>query len=181
MKKYLALLLVLAMMVCCLAACGSSKEDKSPEDVQTDGEAPNTSEEPDTSEAPITSEEPNTDSDNVGYVRGTVDGAKWSSKWIGLAFDGGSDYIMTTDEELQTLMQQASETFDWSNVDYSRLTNVYEMMAVTITGDNVIVMTEKLPLSNMTLDQYITDLKSQMEMMYGESLGSRETWCCIFC
>lgn len=140
MKRLLAMALVLAMMAMCLAACGSKKKENAVE------------------------------LDKPAYERGKVEGSNWSSEWIGLAFEGGSDFVMSTDEELHSLMEQAGQMFDLSNIDYSALVNVYEMMAVSLTGDNVVVATEKLQLSNMTLDQYITAFKAQMEVMYGDAV-----------
>ena len=67
------------------------------------------------------------------------------------------------------------------------LNTVYEMMAIDVTnGSNVIVMSEKLPLAAMTVDQYIAAMEQQlsqttMSIDFGDpepyTLGSTEFTC----
>ncbi len=103
------------------------------------------------------------------YVRGVRTATEWRSEWIGLKYTLGSNFIMTPDKELDQLMEATEDAIlkdketGQQMIDYAELTDVYEMMAVATTGDNIIVLAQKLPLSDMSIDQYITSFKSQTE------------------
>lgn len=101
--------------------------------------------------------------------------------------------VMASDDEINQMMQVTTDMLyedpDTGEMilDYSQLNTVYEMMAIDVTnGSNVIVMSEKLPLAAMTVDQYIAAMEQQlsrttMSIDFGDpepyTLGSTEFTC----
>ena len=166
MKKLLAIL-ISALLICCLTVgCSQGGEDVSSNR--------------DNSSASDTNSKDETAKKDE-YVRGDRTATEWSSEWIGLKYTLGSNFIMTTDEELDQLIAATGDAMfkdeetGQQMIDYAELTDVYEMMAVATTGDNIIVMAQKLPLANMSIDQYITSFKSQNENLQATMQFSETT------
>ena len=156
MKKLTAILSALIMVLALFAGCsGGGKVD--------DG---NNTDSPDQSPAAESSEPTNE------YTLGNRTETEWQSDWIGLKYTLTDDMVMATDEEINQLMLSGTEMV-YENpedaqpiIDYAGLTVVYEMMATSVMdGSNLIVMVEKLPLSNMSESQYMNILKQQINGM----------------
>lgn len=115
----------------------------------------------------------NTSSDSKSqkaeYSPGTRTDKEFRSEWIGIKYTLSDDMAMATEEELESMMQIGADMlYEDSNtgkkmIDYAKVNTVYEMMASDLTGNNVIVMAEKLSLSKITVEQYITAFKQQLE------------------
>lgn len=102
------------------------------------------------------------------YTPGTAEGDVFTSEWIGIKYNKGEDYIFATKEELRELIDVAADAIKTDEktgeeiIDYAKANSVIEMMASSIYGDNVLLMTEKLPMSNITMDQYVESLQNQV-------------------
>ena len=105
----------------------------------------------------------------VAYKPGETNGDVFTSEWIGIEFTKNDDYIYATDEELLEMLDASADAYyydqatDTEIVDYAKANSVIEMMATSLNGDNVLLMTEKLALSNITMDQYIESFQTQMD------------------
>lgn len=107
------------------------------------------------------------------YAKGILTDSSFESEFIGLKFALPEGMIMATQEDMDSMVDFGGEIIykDKASevLDYAKANSVYEMMAVSADQKvNVMVVIEKLPLSNMTVDQYITSLKTQLE---GTGLG----------
>lgn len=105
----------------------------------------------------------------MAYKPGETSGDVFTSEWIGIKFTKNDDYIYATDEELLEMLNASADAYYEDKetgkqlVDYAKANSVIEMMASSLNGDNILLMTEKLPLSNMTMDQYIESFSKQMD------------------
>lgn len=160
MKKLICLLLSLLLIMSMLSACSlfdpdddNDKKDGSSGIADQDGEE-------------TTDEEENTDGAE-GYIPGTLTDSSWSSESLGLQFIAPESMVMTTQEELEALMEISTDmyagSYDEQVINYAKVNTIYEMMAMDLSGNNVIITAEKLPLSNMTTQQYVTALKTNMQ------------------
>jgi len=104
---------------------------------------------------------PSASAGNVEYQKGILTDKNWESRFLDLRFTMPSGYVMATESEVRGMMEIAADVV---NIDYSKLSTVYEMMATSFPSGhpNVIVMVEKLSLSNMTIEQYVAALKIQL-------------------
>lgn len=151
MKKILAILLSLLVVISLvtLTSC-NSKDNKEDEGVKQ--------------------EENKTDEqkDEATFERGTFDENGWQSEWMGLEFVTGSDMIMATASEIDAMMEIGADAILGKGeqgediIDFAKVFCVYEMMAVSPQGDNVIIMAEKLQLSNTTIEQYLEAFKTSL-------------------
>ena len=85
---------------------------------------------------------------------------------IGIRIDLDENYVMATDEDLQTMMGLGAEVLevDKKLLDIAKITTIYDMMAANpADGSSVMVMAEKVMLSSMTMDQYMSALLSQFK------------------
>ena len=99
------------------------------------------------------------------YEKGVLTETDFESRYLDLRFSIPEGFIMATQDDINDLMDLGADVagFDEKLVDFASLVNVYEMMASASSGSpNVIVMTEKIPLSNMTVEQYLDALKTQL-------------------
>jgi hypothetical protein len=117
------------------------------------------------------------------YQKGTLTATSMESEFLNLKFTLPSGYYMASEQDLIDLMDFGAEIVyadkDKKLVDYTKANTVYEMMASTQEGlPNVSVIVEKLPLSSLTVDQYIEAFKAQladMDMMSVSFSGGAET------
>ena len=110
------------------------------------------------------------------YERGTVSDEGFESEWIGLKWSKPEEMVMMTDEELDTLMEESLGIAFGEDgeelLDYAQLTSVYEMMATTLTGTpNIIILTEKLALQNISESQYLEAVEEGLAYSEGEYVG----------
>ncbi len=103
------------------------------------------------------------------YTSGTRTETSYESVWLGLSYTLPSDMVMATDDEINTLMNIGAdmliedEATGQQMIDYSKVTVVYEMMAVSIDGtSNVQVLAEVPMLANITAGQYVSLLETQL-------------------
>lgn len=160
MKKLLALLLSILLILGMLSGCVSDSEDDEEEETKKSSSKKDTEETEETEE-----EEEVVPPVQTGYVRGTSDSSGWKSEYLGIQFSATSSMIMSTEEEMFEIMQLGLEYINGNSqqIDFSTLDNVYEMMAVDLNNNNVIVMALKLPLANMTEETYAVALKQNLE------------------
>lgn len=103
------------------------------------------------------------------YQKGIVTNKSFESEYLGLRFKLPSGYIMSTEKELLKLVDVAKNYANdeyMKNYDYSSANNVYEMMAVSLKNTNVIVLTEKIPFENITVEQYFDAVKENVTKLY---------------
>jgi len=113
-----------------------------------------------------TSSSSSSSSSSSGYEKGTLSATDFESEYLDLRFTLPDGFVMATEEDMYDMMGIGAELMDISPalVDYANLVTVYEMMASVPTGTtNVILMTEKLPLRNITVEQYFDSVKSQLQ------------------
>lgn len=121
------------------------------------------------------------------YVRGTSDASGWTSEWLGIKFVPDSTMVMSTASEIEAMMEIDSNAImkDESGkefIDYAKVVAVYEMMATAVaTGDNVIVMTEKLALVNTTVEQYVDAFKSSFDKTIATDMVFTDTSAYTLC
>lgn len=108
--------------------------------------------------------------EDVEYMPGTRTDTEYTNSILGFKFDCGYDYTMTSDEDLDKMMNAGidiayEDSEDGKRIkNYSEITTVYEMMAMDdITNGSVLIMAEKVQNQDITEDQYISALKTQLE------------------
>lgn len=110
----------------------------------------------------------NGESSGKTYSKGILTETTYESEYLNLKFTAPESYIMATESDMDNIMNSSMdvvyEDADESVIDYIKTTTVYEMMVSSANGTpSLSLMTEKLAFSNMTVDQYIDSLNSQME------------------
>lgn len=106
------------------------------------------------------------------YAPGATSESGFSSDWLGLTFTPTSGMAMLSQDEIFAMMDLGADAMgmDQSKVEWAKMVTVYEMMATeVVTGSNVIVMTEKLSVKSITVEQYVDALKTQYNNQLGES------------
>ena len=85
------------------------------------------------------------------FKKGTVTSSGYVSEYLNLTFVLPDNYVMATEDELDDMISEIT------SMDQSSLESLSaEMLAASLTGDpNVIVIVEKLVLSNITEMQYL--------------------------
>lgn len=140
----ISLLLIVLMATSCFPVPVPTPSDAGSNTAATEEPIESASSAPDETPAPEKSQMPE-------YAAGTLTDTGYSSEYLGLQWTipEGSDLIMTTQEELNTLIET-------SGTGEMEIEHSYEMMASTAAGNpNMLVMTEKLPLANMSIEQYV--------------------------
>lgn len=100
------------------------------------------------------------------YVKGNLTESSFESEYLNLKYTLPENFVMSTTEEMLEMSDLGAEIseIDLKKYEYSKALLVYEMMAVDVTGtQNVMVVSEKLASSNITVDKYISGLKSQFK------------------
>lgn len=155
MKKLLALLLVLAMMLS-FAACGSNESSNTDND---DNETKQTEKKEEENKTP-----------EKELAHGTIDGAVYTNSFLGMKFTGPDTWVYSTDAELAAQINKSVDFLgdkDKYKQTLESTQTVYDMMVKdAVTNTNVQVLIENLAKSNstnITEDQYMKVLKTQLE------------------
>lgn len=168
----LALLLLVALAAGCTQPPAESDPTAAPAAEPTAAPTAEPTQEP----TPEPTPEP-----DVNYTAGTRTDTSYESTWLGLSYTLPSDMVMATDDEINALMSIGAdmliedEATGQQMIDYSKVTVVYEMMAVSIDGtSNVQVLAEVPMLADMTAEQYIALLEAQLPALVSgtELLGN---------
>ena len=151
LKKLLALLLAL-VMVFSLAACGSTEDDSQGDNngtnIDVNGDNNDNNDNNDNSNEGTSAD--NTDNgkedQNNGFSVGTIQGNRYESDFIGLAFSCPPGWTMLTAEQIQ---QRNEQTLGMIGDDYAQAIQnasiVYEMAAASSNQtDNISINLEKL-------------------------------------
>lgn len=168
MKHGIAVLLSTLWLTALLSGCGQAPASTS-ETTDPASTPESTVTEATPTPEPATPTPDPTEEPPAEYVPGERTDTSYTSTVLGLQFTLPQDMVMASDDEINQLMQagvdmmyEDPETGEMV-IDYTQLTTVYEMVAVNISdGSNIIVMSEKLPLSGITEEQYITAMEQQM-------------------
>ncbi|MCL2254146.1 MAG: hypothetical protein FWC09_06845 [Lachnospiraceae bacterium] len=105
-------------------------------------------------------------SDDNKYEKGILSENSFESKFLDLRFTLPEGYIMATEADIKEMIAADNENVAQGKIDYALLSTVYEMMASHVTNNpNVIVMSEKLTFSNMTIEQYFEASAKQLTEM----------------
>lgn len=92
------------------------------------------------------------------YAPGFTVGQIYSSAWLGLRYMTPDDMTMCTRDEVEEILGESTDTA------------TYEMMATDVaSGASVILLTEKVSISGVSVKQYLNIVKTQ----YGEGVGSK--------
>lgn len=170
MKKLLALLLSLVMLLGLMAGCAREDDDEDDDDYEKTSSLSETKkqeEDEETETTAATEQEEEQATAPAGYVRGTNTANGWMSDFMGLQFMPASGMTMATDADLEAMMNISSEVMKDNGygeliVDYTMLNVVYEMMATDTSGNNVLVNVEKMVLSSMTEEDYAEVVGTQL-------------------
>lgn len=181
MKKLLATMLALTMLCTMLAGCQDKKSSKKDRDKHEDKESVSYSDvvnDSDEDEKDKSKKDdknsPEEDDEKISvssenFTPGYRTQKEYKNKSLGLKITLNSRMVMATDEEISNMMQVGADIIKDTELgkqikDISKIDAVYDMIAVnTINNSNVMVMAEKLPLSAITMPQYIDNLKQQLE------------------
>ena len=149
MKKKVLLVALAAAVV--LTACGEKKESKN-------------------TVVDTAVEETEDEAESDGFKKGTISENGWESEFLGLRYTVPEGMIMTTEEELNSMMgisqEILSEDFSELQLQYAEMKSVYEMMSTDETGiTNVVITIEKLPTSNMEAKQYIKAVEKALSQV----------------
>ena len=142
MKKNIAIAFVLCVLLTLFAGCGNNSSE-SPENETQNNEQ---------------------ESETLSYERGILTETGYESQYLDIKFTVPEGFVMATEEDILGMMQVGVEIMDLDKdtIDYSSLTTVYEMMVSSASGSpNVALLTEKL-MSNVTVEQYLDIVKSQL-------------------
>lgn len=166
MKKSIFSVLVVCLMVALMVGCNR----KSPPPL-LDGEPYVFNNLPSDSSASDLSSDIK-DKKDVVYEKGVLTETGFESEYLNLRFTAPDGFIMATEEELNEMMDLGADIgaeimdVDKKVWEYAQTRIVYEMMVSSSSGSpNLILTSEKLPLSNMTVDQYFDLLKTQLDAM----------------
>jgi len=105
---------------------------------------------------------------NVEYTRGTIEDNVYTSEWMGLSYTVSDDMTIATEEELFASMELGADMLgtDDELLDYAKLTVVYELTASNlVTGNNIVIMSEKIPAEIKNEAQYVEILKENLITM----------------
>ncbi len=154
MKKLLALLLALAMMLS-FAACGSNETS----DNNDDNETKQTEKKEEENKTP-----------EKELAHGTIDGAVYTNDFLGMKFTRPDTWVYSTDAEIAAQINKSVDFLgdkDKYKQTLESTQTVYDMMVKdAVTNTNVQVLIENLAKSNstnITEDQYMKVLKTQLE------------------
>ena len=100
--------------------------------------------------------------------RGTIEGNVYTSEYLGVSFTKPESWVYSTDEEIAAAVNMGVDMFINENFKDALENNlsIYDMMVIdSVTRSNINVGFENLAKSfssNITVDQYIESLKSQL-------------------
>lgn len=115
------------------------------------------------------------DQDAEPYERGTVNGNVYESKWLGIRLSFSEDYVIATQEEFEHAQETGADLImsEEAQEKYNEVAAALmpELMAVCISDGgrmNISIAVEKLPLANMTEEQYFMLSKQGMSRNLAE-------------
>ncbi len=168
MKKKVLFMTLAAAVV--LTACGGNAESESTAveaAVEEEAEVEADVEEADeTEEAAVETEE--TEEAASEFVKGIVTENGWESEYLGLRYTAPEGMAMSTEEELNAMMglgeEVISEDFSELQLEYAKMSSVYEMMSTDEMGiTNVVVTAEKLLVNGMDAEAYADAVRQGLE------------------
>lgn len=107
-----------------------------------------------------------------GFQRGVRTDKSYINENIGIRIDLDDNYVMATDDDLYNLMGLGAELLevDEKLLDLAKISTIYDVLASNpVDGSSVMVMAEKVMLSNMTMDQYMAALLEQFKGLGAEA------------
>ncbi|MBR2926065.1 MAG: hypothetical protein IKC31_00620 [Clostridia bacterium] len=114
--------------------------------------------------------------------RGTIKGDVYTSEYLGLSFTKPEEWVYSTDEEIAAALNLGADMILGENFKNALENNgtIYDMMVVDIvTRSNINVGFENLSktfASNITVEQYIQAVKTQMESVAGMTVTFPESF-----
>jgi hypothetical protein len=168
-KKWLVLAGVLGL---CMVAAGCGGGDKSKKAADKETEAVDVEEKDsgagaeDTKEAK--DEEPEEPAKEAEpYVKGTVTDNVYESSWLNTKVTLPEDLLFLSDEEKESVEETGEANMNEEGqaaVANADNTSVYELIASNVTQDfNATLLTEDSPMANITPDQYLEAVKSNLQ------------------
>lgn len=100
----------------------------------------------------------------VIFSEGTWEGNKYTNEFLGLTYTMPEDWERTSDEELDNLIKQAMSLTEMPTTTQklAELAIYYYFMTMSPTGSNVILASEKIPVS-VTVEEFAEGMKSKLE------------------
>lgn len=115
------------------------------------------------------------------YVPGTLDGDTYTNEYIGYSYTLPEGWSFASQEDLDEMMDAGGELLNEgqkAGAEYAKIATIYDMMAQSPEGCNIIVMLDNLKLyvggTGTSVEDYIDNLVTQLEAVssmsytYGE-------------
>lgn len=103
------------------------------------------------------------------YEPGTLEGDTYTNEYLGYSFTLPDGWTFATKEELNNMMNAGSELLNDDQkaaAEYAKLATIYDMMATSDMGENIIVMLDNLKLyvggTATKPEAYVNNLKEQL-------------------
>lgn len=158
MKKILLLSVSLFLLI--VSGCSSNKSTPVEEDVVEENNAVE-----EIANQEITEE--------VKYEKGLVENGVYTNSSLNIKFTPTENMVVSTEEEMLAQYENGAELIkngneSFKNIDFSSFDIIYELIATDVTtGSNIQIMAEKVALSNITPNQYIKAIASQLGQVDG--------------
>lgn len=115
------------------------------------------------------------------YVPGTLNGDTYTNEYIGYSYTLPEGWKFATQEELDEMMNAGGELLNddqKAGAEYAKIATIYDMMAQSPEGYNIIVMLDNLKLyvggTGTTPEDYIDNLTTQLEAVNSVSYSCGE-------
>lgn len=158
--KRLAVLAAMSCMIVSLTACGGDSSDTSAKEeaAEEEPEEESAEEEPETEAEPAAEEE-----SAESYEAGVLTETSYESRFLNMKFTAPDGYVMATAEELGNVIDAGTESLNEEGQAATAAAvadSTNEMMVANPNGmPSVAIITEKLPLINLTEEQYLDAAK----------------------
>lgn len=163
MKKLLALILSILMLVS-FAACGSSDSDDDVRGDLTDDTSSTNSTDSNDSDLDV---EDNNSSNSEEFSFGNATGKKYENEYLGIGCELDSEWTFYTDEQIAELNNITTSNLDEVTAEAIENANViYDMYAITAKQDTINVNLEKMSgfgASVIDVDTYIDTALPQLK------------------
>jgi len=104
------------------------------------------------------------------YAPGTLDGNTYTNEYIGYSYTLPDGWSFATQEELDEMMDAGGDLLNEdqkAGAEYAKIATIYDMMAQSPSGYNIIVMLDNLKLyvggTGTSPEDYIDNLVTQLE------------------
>lgn len=120
--------------------------------------------------------------EKIEPIRGTIEGDVYKNEYLGFEFTKPTSWVYSTDKEIAEMVDLGAEMILGDNFEQTLKNNptVYDMMVVdTITRTNLNIGYENLSKTlsaNITIEQYIEALKSQLGDVSGMKVTFPDTY-----